>query len=401
MNTALRRLASLRLTLSLLFALAVCGALGSGIPQGLPAELYPQRFPETGRLILTLGLDDYYRGPLYRGLLGLFTANLLACAAGRSAAGWRRFRGAGRAALETALGDREAWRVHLRARGFRVLSVTPLRARKAPWAFLGFPLTHLSLPVLMGGALWGSVAGFVGTQNVHVGAEMPTFFNWADQRDTPLPFRLAVEDFRLLHYPRDLRLQVRIPQAEPLVVDIREGARLPVAGTPYRVWVERFDAESGDLTYWVEGAGKRFGPFGRGREAGAPLTLRPLAFREAQVALLGSDGTVRSRRVVAVNEPLVHGDLRIYLTAWGRDADDFPYVGFQIVRDPGQPAVWAGALGLAAGVLLLLFGRGAWVVERDGALHLYASGGRRAASGLLPAPGEPAAPPGGEPAPRA
>jgi cytochrome c biogenesis protein ResB len=87
MRSLLRRLASIRLALILLFALALFGALGSVIPQNLGPAEYVRRYPAASRFILALGLDQYYSGPLYRGLLGLLGANLLACAVGRSAEG--------------------------------------------------------------------------------------------------------------------------------------------------------------------------------------------------------------------------------------------------------------------------------------------------------------------------
>ena len=389
MSPALRALASLRLTLGLLFALAIFGALGSVVPQGLPPDQYRTRYPDSAEIILSLRLDRYYTGPAYRSLLGLFTLNLLACAAGRSADGWRGFRGRGRAGARVPAGSAAVSAEALRARGLRVSSERPLRASRRSWAFLGFPAVHLALPVVAAGALGGSVAGFVGTQNVYVGDSTPTVYDWSTLRDRPLPFRIAAEDFRLLHYPVRLRIDI-LDAPGRQQADLRVGGAVQVAGTPYRLRVESFDAESGDMVYFVEGPEGSLGPFSRNREEGAPVRARPSAFREpelrraeAVVALTDADGRPIARQTVAVNEPLVHGGLRIYLTAWDRDPYGNPFVGFQVVRDPGQPLVWAGSVLLCLGLLALLFGDGAWVREEDGEVACRSSRGARRARRLL------------------
>ncbi len=399
MKRLLRRLGSVRLLLAVLLLLALTGAAGTVVPQGQDPSAVLRRFPRIGPVILTLGLDHVYTGPAFRGLMGLLTANLLACSLGRSARGWRALRGRGSPQIRAPLGDRQAWAGRLRAAGFRVLPGEPLRARRRPWAFLGFPLTHLALPVILAGALWGSLAGFVGTQSVHVGAETGTFFNWSTRAETPLPFVLRVEDLRVLRYPLALRVRVEVPGRPARLRTTREGASLRVEGTPYTVRLGTLDTETGDLTYRVEGPGGPVGTFSRADADRAPVRIVPLEFKdpeirrvEAHVAVLGPDGEPVRRAVVAINEPLEYGGLRIFLTAWGRDRYRFPYAGFQIVRDPGQGPVWVGSAALVAGLGLLLFAHGAWAWEEEGRLCAYGSRGRRALADLLalaaPEPGE-------------
>jgi len=394
MSRLLSRLASLRLTLGLLLTLAVLAGLGSFLPQGLEPAEFRDRFPGFGPLLLALGFDHFFTAPAYRGLLVLFTANLLACATGRSLKGWRNARGRGEPSVRVPAASL-AWQPALRARGFRVNRSAPLRARRRTWAFLGFPLVHLAPPLVMAGGLWGSLGGFVGTQNVYVGDRTPTVYDWSAGADRRLPFVLAVEDFRLLHYPLQLRVQI-LDGGEPRVAEARVGAAVPVPGSPYGVRVTRFDPATGDLTYRVVGPQGESGPFSRGQEEGAPLRVRPLAFRdpevrraEAVVSLQDVRGTSLARQVIAVNQPLVRDGLRIYLTAWGNDPEGRPFAGFQVVRDPGQVLVWTGSLALSLGLLLILFGDGAWVREEGGELLCRASRGTARARALLAPPGAP------------
>ena len=385
------RLGSVRLTLFLLLSVAATAAVGSALPQGPDLGQQLRRdYPRLAPLFLALGLDHWYTGPLFRGLLGLLTVNVVTCGIRRSAGGWKAFRGRPSPTWQAPLGNRERWIQVLRSRGFRIENEVPLRAHLRPWAFLGFPLTHLAVPVITAGALAGSLTGFVGTQNVHVGSEMASFFNWSARKQDTLSFRLRVEDFRLVHYPLQLRLRVARPGGEPVEVAAREGQRVSVPGTPYAVRLGRFDPETQDLTFWVEGPGEVLGPFSRATRKKSPVDLIPLAYRdpevrraEAHVAVLDGRGRTLRRAVVAVNQPLVHGGLRIFLTAWGKDPYGFPFVGFQIVRDPAQPLVWAGAVLLVAG-LGLLWVPGAWVWEDRSRVLARATRGASWLAGLRP-----------------
>lgn len=380
MTALFRRVGSVRLAVFLLMLLAAVAAVGTSVPQGLRPEDYERLYPAGWRTVLALGLDRFYTGWVYRSLLGILAANLLACGARRSWAGWERLLGRGAPSARWPLGDREQWRERLRGAGFRVSAAGPLRASRRPWGFLGFPLVHLAPFLFMAGGLWGSLGGYVGTRNIYVGDSTRTADRWPSGSSSPLPFTLRVSDFRLVHHPVQLRVGFLLPEGTAPEATLREGSSAPVPGTGYRVFVQRFDPAGGDLVYFLEDpAGRRLGPFSKGKEEGAPLRVRPVAFRdpevkraEATVAVVGERGEVLRQQVVAVNEPLVYRGSRIYLTAWGEDRYRNPHVGLQITRDPGQPLVWAGAVALSLGLFLLLFGDGAWAREEDGELWLRA-----------------------------
>lgn len=402
MPPLLRRLGSIRLAVALLLLLAAAAVAGTAIPQGLTPEDYQRLFPSTWGAVKALGLDRFYTGWLYRSLLGALALNLLACASGRSAEGWRRFRGRGSPSARFPLGDRGTWEPRLRAAGFTVSPSAPLAARRRPWAFLGFPLVHLGPLLVMAGGLWGSLGGFVGTRNAYVGSTVRTADRWPAGTPADLPFGLRVDTFRLLYHPIALQLSFLLPSGPSPEVEAREGTAVAVPGSPFRVFVQRFDPAAGDLVYFVEDAsGRRLGPFSRGREEGAPVRARPTAFRdpetrrsEARLALLGAGGEVLAEHVLAVNEPLIWRGYRVYLTAWGEDRYKNPYVGLQITRDPGQGLVWVGSVALALGLFLMLFGDGAWAREEGG--ELWVRAGRRTVQALR---GEGSAPDEGQGAP--
>ncbi|MBI5018135.1 MAG: cytochrome c biogenesis protein ResB [Deltaproteobacteria bacterium] len=392
MNTLFRPLGSIRLAVFLLITLALVAVVGTVVPQGLRPQDYQRLFPGGWQTVTALGFDRFYTGWVYRGLLSALAINLFACAFRRSAAGWHASRGRGTGTLRVRLDDRSVWTEALRRDGFRVADGPPLVAQRRRWAFLGFPLVHLAPFLIMAGALWGSLAGYVGTRNVYVGSETRSADQWPARAPSALPFTLTVRSFRLFYHPIGLRLRVVAAQGASPLLETREGASVDVPETPYRVFVQTFDPSNGDLVYFVDrGAGSpRLGPFSRGKEDGAPVRVRPDAFRdlqvrraEALVALSDGAGGVLAEREIAVNEPLSYRGYRIYLTSWSEDVYQNPYVGLQITRDPGQGLVWSGAVALSLGLLLLLFGDGAWAREEGGELWLRGSRGRASLRGLL------------------
>jgi cytochrome c biogenesis protein ResB len=72
---------------------------------------------------------------------------------------------------------------------------------------------------------------------------------------------------------------------------------------------------------------------------------------------------------ISINHPMVIEGIRIYLTDYGQDRFELPYVGFQFVRDPGQAGVWTGS------VLFLVCVTGA-VFWRHSCAVLVREGGR-------------------------
>ncbi|WP_025324404.1 cytochrome c biogenesis protein ResB [Deferrisoma camini] len=396
MNRLLRRLGSVRLCVGLLLVLALAAALATVLPQNLDRAAFLQRFPRAGPWLVALGFPRFFASPLYRGLLVLLTLNLLTCALGRSVEGWRAFRGRGTARIRVDGPPDPGMADRLRAAGFRIRSASPLRASRRPWAFLGFPLTHLSLPVIFGGALLGSLAGFVATQTVYVGDETRTAFDWRLEKERALPFRLRVDGFRQQYYPIALKVRLGPRNGPTREVVTREGGRVQVPGIDLTVRIGRFDPETGNLTFWVESPRGTLGPFSRENRDDGPVSLTPLGFRdpqlrrvEARVRVLGPGGETVRQAVIAVNEPLVHAGVRVYLTAWGTDPYGFGWVGFQITRDPGQPLVWTGSACFVLGLGLLALGGGAWVREERGVVLAGATGGRQALRALLLPPPPP------------
>jgi len=159
MKKALRFIRSMRFGLLLLAPVLVCTVLGSVIPQGESESVYAFTFPGAYHLILGLGLDHIFSGPVFLTLTGLFGLNLTFCSiyqlrslSAREQAVIHRaekaeydsdLSEAQRLALEEHLGKRR-WR-RLEGEG-RTVFVSPLPG------WYGSVITHFALVMLLLGA---------------------------------------------------------------------------------------------------------------------------------------------------------------------------------------------------------------------------------------------------------
>lgn len=386
------RLASVKLTLSLLALLAAAAAVGTlgVIPQGLPESVYGDRYGFIGSLITGLGLDRFHYSIPYRLLFILFLANLLACCATRSIVGLKAAFARGEPALRVPLKDPSAAREALAEAGFEVVTGEgPLIAKRRLWAFSAFALVHLS-PVLVAlGAFLGTEAGFIGTTNVHVGSIADTVRAWRDGEEVSLPFAVEVKGFKRYWFPLTARFAAKTADGSALEpLELTEGAEAAIPGTAYSILVERFDPDAAEIRYRVAGGGFS-GTFTRANMASAPVMLSPLAFRgevrraEAEVAIYGKDSQLLVKSPIAVNEPVRVLGHTVFLTAWGADSENKPFVGLQVAYDPAQWIMWVGAILFTLGVCVLLFVEGAWVREEGGELVGRASRNRRDFAELL------------------
>jgi len=164
---------AVRMTVILLAVLALVAIAGTVVPQGAAAQTYELVFGSVGALIVrVLGLDDAYHSTWFLMLLTFLGLNLLACTWDRLPAVLRRFRTAGaepmrgpgqvqaeiagaEAPAETTLEQLAAvlgrsWR---RPHRFRDGEQACLAADRGRAGHLAFPLTHVSLLLILVGGL--------------------------------------------------------------------------------------------------------------------------------------------------------------------------------------------------------------------------------------------------------
>ncbi|HEY9846972.1 MAG TPA: cytochrome c biogenesis protein, partial [Candidatus Caenarcaniphilales bacterium] len=181
-------LADLKLAILLLLAIALFSISGTLIEQGQPAAFYQANYPEqpalfgflSWKVLLTLGLDHVYRTWWFLALLMLFGASLTACTFTRqlpslgAARRWKfydRPRQFEKLALSTALNSSLASLSPVLAQQhYRIFQDGDrLYARKGLVGKIGPVVVHASMLLILLGAIWGSLTGFMAQEMIPAG----------------------------------------------------------------------------------------------------------------------------------------------------------------------------------------------------------------------------------------
>jgi cytochrome c biogenesis protein len=182
-------LANLKLAIALLLIIALFSVSGTVIEQGQSLEFYQQNYPEhpalfgflTYKVLLAAGLDRVYGTWWFLSLLILFGSSLTACTFRRQlpmlkvARRWfyytkpDSFRNL---ALSTELSGRSLSDLSrsLNQQGYLVFTADhKLYARKGLAGRIGPIIVHASMLLILGGAIWGSLTGFMAQEMVPSG----------------------------------------------------------------------------------------------------------------------------------------------------------------------------------------------------------------------------------------
>ncbi|MGA2192094.1 MAG: cytochrome c biogenesis protein ResB [Nitrospirota bacterium] len=397
---ALKLFSSIKLAVFLLIILAAVSVFGTFIPQAQEPLVYIRRYGEEHyRYLRFFGIIDLYHSWGFRTIAGLLAINLSVCS-------YRRFRwlykstiapvtektgetirrlrlsnelpAAGHVEmLERALADRK-YRISKRGR-----FVYARKGALGPW---GDMITHVSILLVLLGALVGSL-GMVGTVNVYEGDFTDQFYNWNTGKDQPFGFSLFVEKFTLEHYPADLSVTVRdtLDGHKVGTFQSRGGSAVDVTGTDIKLVPNRVDFERQEALFDVYSQGRLIGVYDTAEPDGgtqAPLNFKyafttgpfaePVIKNLASSVRITGDGKELCREVITINSPLKFGGYTIYQTAYSRDPRGRYYSGFEIVKDPGLPLVWAGFALLLAGLILsfYFYHRQVWIFAGEDRIYI-------------------------------
>ncbi len=386
MKTVLNRLGSIKLTITVLLLIAGTAAFGTILPRGPDLEVWENLVGTTGtRVAVILGLTDFYHSIWFVTLLAILVLNMLACMYNRVPGMLSSLSGKaalGReAALELSDTEETTEKVvsALESLGFRGgRKGNPQVFSRGAWGYLFTLMTHGSILIIMASSLAGSAAGFIATQRIYVGDSTKTAYNWKEGADRPLPFEVRVNDFAVLPNPVGVRLGVLEVASgrKGKLITTHEGGTFRVPGLTGRFQLVSFNVEEKDFSVsWTRADGSTI-TVGSGEEiASSGLSLQLVAFATWPERQVTTQVTVVSQIAgessgeISVNHPMVTEGIRIYLTDYGQDRFELPYVGFQFVRDPGQAGVWIGS------VLFLVCVTGA-VLLRHSCAVLIREGGR-------------------------
>lgn len=299
-----RFLGSVRLTLGVLLSLAGFAAAGT--------------FPAGRRL-----LSDPYHHPAFVGMLLLLGLNVAFCTGQRLVA--RRRAAPGRALSCRSLSD---------------------------------AALHLSILVILCSGVFKGLGELVMTQNIHVGRSTETAYDWRAKTDAPLGFTLAVGDFVEDSYPVRARIGIsrRDTGESLLVAEVREGVEAFLPGPGLYLKLTDFRQREGVARLEIrerESAPVRIAMSIREDEGRVveyeSYRLTMLAYKSLP-RLVRSLITIREEGVVVregwleANGRMLHRGLRFSMTAWGQDPGGRPFVGIQLVRNPGEALFWVGCI---------------------------------------------------------
>ncbi|MGB8703217.1 MAG: cytochrome c biogenesis protein [Thermosynechococcaceae cyanobacterium] len=189
-ETVLPVLADLRLAILLLLAIALFSISGTVIEQEQSVEFYRTNYPEdpalfgflSWKVLLALGLDHVYKTWWFLALMTLFGASLATCTflrqipALKAARTWKFYdqpRQFEKLALSTVLPSSSLTGLAdaLRKKRYKVFQADHvLYARKGLAGRVGPIVVHASMILILLGAIWGSLTGFMAQELVPSGA---------------------------------------------------------------------------------------------------------------------------------------------------------------------------------------------------------------------------------------
>jgi len=225
-------LCSVRLSISLLILLALTSIVGTLIKQNAPTMEYMQYFgPGLYRFLNFLGLFDMYHSWWFRGILVLLAVNIFSCSSSRFPRIWSKItRPRGEIDkvqvanlpytkhFKRSLSPEEVTeRVSSLTRGIfnrplvsETTEAIVIFAERGRMSRLGVYITHLSILIILLGALIGSLFGFKGFVNILEGETVDRIFTRQRHGTTPKPlgFMVRCDDFRIAYY--DMKTQERL-----------------------------------------------------------------------------------------------------------------------------------------------------------------------------------------------
>ena len=331
-------IASVRLTVVLLFVLIPVAILGSVIPQGREYAEYAEKFGfKWAGLFYQFHLNTVFLSPWFLMLVVLLGANILSC-----------------------------------------LIVSLMKTKRT----FGFILVHLSLVLLIAGGLVSATMRIKGDLTLNEGQTASSFEH--NGKTIPLGFELRLKDFELQHYENDLeKLVIAMPGGKkPFEFRFRKDLWTAIPGTDYQFQVERFvpdfrfdmasrtafsasnepnnpailvhiKGKSEDYTEWVF---SNFSDFHMTKER--PIGLKYVWAQNVPKAFIShveilENGSVVKELAIEVNHPLRYKGFSVYQASY--DSIEGKWSGLAVVKDPGTGIIFTSIIMIMLGLTLNIY----------------------------------------------
>jgi cytochrome c biogenesis protein len=413
---------SLRLTVILLLTLAITSVIGTLLPQNEDPAAYRQAFGEAGyKLLSFLDLFDMYHSWWFQLLLFLLAVNIVACSIHRLSALWKiiftrepkfaldSFRSMENRVESDVSRNSEAMVPAIEAYlsrhfGYHIQqnseSGTVFFAEKWRWSRLGVYVVHLSIVLLLIGALIGSILGFEGYVNIPEGEATGTIHSIKTGKPLDLGFSIRCNDFDVSFYesgmPKEFRSSLSILEGNAPVITRDILVNDPLHFRGINIFQSSYgemppsaqrpsSPESVTLKFTSKGTSKNYSlKAGIGQTLQIPEDLGTLQLREVAsrfnyrgndlgptlVATLVQKDGQQVEVILPVNFPTFDRMMQrmnpgrsdavlislvdIQAETAGKQANRY-YTGLQVTKDPGVAVVYAGFILLLAGCAIAFF----------------------------------------------
>ena len=387
---------SLKLTIITLILLAATSIIGTVIQQNRSPQEYLQVYSETTyRLFESLGFFDMYRSWWFLALLGLFSINLIACSINRFPRVWktvrepvlvpedtlyRTFSNLEEMVVTEPQGQvREKLKSFLSA-NFAAPVVTEqdgkihFFAQKGAWSRFGVYVTHLSILIILLGAIIGALFGYKAYVNIVEGTGTSQVWPRGSNEPLDLGFTVRCEEFSVSFYegsrrPKEFKSILTVIENGEVVVDRRPiivndpltykgivfyQSSYGPAGDPVFEFSVR-NRETGETSRYSIRQGQRVPLPGGGSFRVANFIPSFQNFGPAaRVDFFPAQGASRSFTVLQAFPEFdaQRGDDYIFTMT---DAKQRYFTGLQVAKDPGVWVVWVGCTLLVVGSLVAFF----------------------------------------------
>jgi cytochrome c biogenesis protein len=393
---------TLKLTIFLLILLAVVSIIGTMIAQNAAPEEYIRRYGAPLYEILDFfNLFDMYHSWWFSAILLILVLNLIACSLERFPRVWNQIsRGGGSSGLKDSTLKTLAYVEKLRidpdragaektvqkavekewggAKRIETDSGVTFFSEKGRFSRLGVYIAHLSLLVILIGALIGSIYGFKGFVNIPEGGTVDRIFLRAKNAEIEktLPFSLRCDEFKVSYYDVNNQQEKHVKEYTSILTVMENGKEVfkrtvqvnhPLhyrglafyqssygAVNTIRLRVQKKDAKE-----------KTVVDVGEGDMVQTPQLggyIRVLKYAQqvhnlgegVQLALLRPNQQPRVFWVVkGLAKPEQEGGEEFMIAFEGVSSKE--YTGLQVTKDPGVWIVWLGCAIMMLGFVVSFF----------------------------------------------
>ncbi|MFH1578249.1 MAG: cytochrome c biogenesis protein ResB [Candidatus Omnitrophota bacterium] len=326
---------SVKLAITLLVFIILASIIGTFIPQGISSAEYIQRY---GRGVYNLfslfGFTYIYRVWWFILLLSLLGLNLLICT---------------------------------------------LKRIKFLKKSSGLIITHVSILVILSGAIVGALWGERGFMSIYEGEIRGSFM--LNNQERKIDFQVQLEEFILEWYPENHQITAGVKNPEiNKVFNIEAGKKYPIEGTNYIFEALRYlpdfylDSSNNAKTRgeapnnpavlvrinngevneerWLFA---NFPDFSEGKDKNIRLSYQWLGrIKDFKSRLrVIEDEEVILTKTIEVNHPLKFRGYTFYQSSY--DPEQPNWTGLQVVKDPGVALVYLGFILLNIGIILVFY----------------------------------------------